>query len=247
MRTTGYCYYRITTASLLLAAMLFGLSAWAQSDTAAWYSREEARRDSICRFGKKYEQPDRLAGYPVSIRTSDADKIRLIHEALPDCYNVEPDTADEAQNLRWFVYQYYFVHPVTLYNAKHDKYVHPRVNTLKYKLKDILIADVNGDGLADIIHNPGFYCGISTDFQTFDVFINQGNHTYKMLHHAGYITAFHLNADSTLKSIEAFVTPCCDDDICRFVEYVFDKVKNDFTETDNRIHDCQLKENKKGK
>ncbi len=197
----------------------------------ATYSQPTAleKEDSICKFGEKYIEPIKIEINFPSVINADKYKIKVIKTAIPKSFNVIRDTTNDSiglvENSRQLLYQYYFKMPIHDYNPKNDSYFTPKINTLKYKLKDMYVFDINGDGKLDLIHYPMYYRNVSTgNFN--DIFLKEGK-SYKVIHFTGFITDIKFNNDKSIDSIETYVGPCCDDNHAFFYSYKFDRNKND--------------------
>src|SRR5688572_29508708 len=101
-------------------------------------------QDSICKYGKRYDNPQRIDIHFPAKKVSDSFKIREMHKAIPDSLN------NEDNEKSWF-YDYYFVRKLLDYDPKGDSTFTPKQDNFLYKLKDTYFFDINGDGLLDFI------------------------------------------------------------------------------------------------
>jgi hypothetical protein len=196
--------------------------------------------DSICIYGKKYDEPKRLdINFPFKKVSNDYKKNEL-HRAIPDSFNNEDDWE---RPQRWWLYHYYFgLNHLLDYDPKADRIVHLPKEPLYYILNDTYFFDINGDGLLDFIHYPKYYMALMRDFDVYEIFIQQKSGTYKIISFKGFITEIEFNQDSTLNKMTTYEGPCCDDNQCTFYYYTFNKEVSDLTITKaETIFTCQLK------
>lgn len=177
--------------------------------------------DSICKYGEqRHDRPKRLKiNFPAK-KVSDAYKIRELHRALPEEYR------DEKHEYN-YLYSYYFLNRIHDYDEVGDSMFYPKGDVLRYKLKDVYVLDINGDGLPDLLHYPKYYRAVMFDVEFYDVFIRNNNNTYKIVRFGGYITKAVFTDSGLLDTLETFRGPCCDDDHNFFYQYAFDRNKND--------------------
>lgn len=221
----------MTTRTLILTALFFS-TYFCCGQTRISYNKD--LQDSICKFGKKYDKPERITiKFPEKSVTDDY-KIREIHKAIPDSLNNE-------NNEKWWFYDYYFVSKLIDYDPIGDSTFTPKQDNFLYKLKDTYFFDINGDGLLDFIHYPKYYMAIMrNDIDAYELFL-QTKTGYKWVTFRGYIIDITFHKDRTLDKMTTYQGPCCDDNQCTFYSYTFDKIKNDLIlTTTEQIFTCQL-------
>ena len=196
------------------------------------------KRDSICKFGQKFNTPKRITiSFPVK-NVTDEYKLQQLHKAIPDSYNNEDDTLNPEH---WWLYHYYFnTEPLVDYDSINDSLVTLPQERIFYILRDTYFFDANGDGLLDFIHYPKYYKKMQTDNEVYELFI-QGRYGYKWTSFTGYIVNIEFNSDGTLNNLYTFEEPCCDGPTAYFYNYVFDKSSNTFKQTGKeKVLSCQL-------
>lgn len=211
--------------TLLLPTLLFG-------QTRISYKKQI--QDSICKYGKKYDKPERInINFPEK-KVSDDYKIKELHRAIPD-------SLDNEESPNWWYYNYYFGKDLLDYDPIGDSTFTPTQDKLLYKLKDTYFFDMNGDGLLDFIHYPKYYRALMIDSDSYEIFIQQRN-GYKWIKFKGFIIDVAFNKDKTINKMTTFQGFCCDDNQATFYYYTFDKTTNELTLTrTEQILNCQLK------
>jgi len=195
--------------------------------------RKTSEFDSICKFGKKYDEPQRKIILFPSINVSNEYKIEEIHVGVPETFN-----NDTSSN--WWTYHYFYEAEIYDYNPPKDSTFIAKKNLLLYKLKDTFFMDLNGDKKLDYIHYPQFYKAIMLGWDSYDVFIKQEN-DYKIISIQGFITDIKFHDDGTLNTLETYQGSCCGANFCTFYKYKFDKNENELILIEkNEILLCQL-------
>ena len=192
------------------------------------------RDDSICKFGKRYDRPQRKSiDFPAK-KVTDRYKIKALHHAVPDSLN------NENSSKNW-LYNYYFTDKVRDYDENGDSTFSPVTDNLMYKLKDTYFFDINGDGKLDFVHYPKYYRALMLDFDAYEMFLQINDSAYKMITFHGFIIDINFNKDGSLNNMKTYQGPCCDDDHATFYSYIFDRNKNDLVLINKeRILTCQL-------
>ncbi|MES2689450.1 MAG: hypothetical protein V4658_03555 [Bacteroidota bacterium] len=193
-------------------------------------------KDSICRFGPKYDEPRRKAiPFPAAILT-DEYKLKEIKRAVPDSLR-------DPNNPKHWYYVYFYETEILDFNPKNDSIFTPEADKLQYKLKDTYFFDINGDGLLDIIHYPTYYMAMMLkDFDHYVVFL-QTKDGYEWVHFSGFITNIKFSKKGIIKSMDTYKGACCNNEQCTFYHYTFDKKKNDLLlKKREDILTCQLKQ-----
>jgi hypothetical protein len=224
------------TTRILIILSLFSSTFVCSGQTRLQWNKQ----DSICKYGIKYDEPNRVdIKFPLKKVSTDYKAIEL-HKAIPDSYNNEDDLEHPE---RWWLYHYYFgLDHLLDYDPKADSVVQLPKKPLFYILNDTYFFDINGDGLLDFIHYPKYYMALMRDLDAYEIFIQQKSGGYKIISFRGFITDIEFNKDSTLNKMTTYQGPCCDDNQCTFYYYTFNKAVNDLTITKaEQIFTCQLK------
>jgi len=196
------------------------------------YAKRMALKDSICKFGEKYDYPKRLEIDFLSVEVDDNYKIRELHRAIPqsDDYYDGPD-----------LYYYFFIHKLTDYDPISDSLFMPEEDNFLYKLKDVYFFDINGDGKLDFIHYPRYYSILTFDNPLYFIFIQTEN-GYKRLNFTGSIADIKFDKNGILNEIKTFQL-LYSDGLMIFIYYTFDADKNELLpQKSEKIWLCQFKE-----
>jgi hypothetical protein len=213
------------------------------------HAQFDLNEDSICRFGKKYDFPERKTfTFPAS-DSSAAYKLHELKKAVPASWYVDPDSVPEnyvltdERNLLSRIYQYYFQSDILDFDEKGDSVYKPKVDAMQYKLKDTYVIDINGDGLPDLLHYPKYYRAFFMDADFYDIFLQQKDGSYKMLHFDGYICDISWNQDNTLNSLKTFSKSFyAENHNAAFLWYTFNKNTNQLVlDKEEEVFKCQLK------
>ena len=223
-----------TMTTGVLLALLFSCSfifSFGQTKRISW---EPQIQDSICKYGRKYDRPERIDIYFPAKKVSKRYKIKELHKAIPDSLNNE-------DNDKWWYYDYYFVSKLLDYDPKRDRTFTPRQNNFRYKLKDTYFFDINGDGLLDFVHYPKYYMAIVREVDAYELFIQEKSGGYTWITFWGFIIDITFNKHGSLNRMKTYQGACCDDNQATFYSYTFDKSKNDLALTKReQILTCQL-------
>lgn len=140
---------------LIIASILFC--------TFACKGQMTHQEDSVCKYGKKYDIPIRIAvKFPIK-KVSSSYKKKELHKAIPDSYKNDDDPKHPE---RWSLYHCYFgTYWLHDYDPKRKKYIILPKKPLFYILRDTYFFDINGDGLLDFIHYPRYYGSIMRDVE----------------------------------------------------------------------------------
>lgn len=222
---------------ILVITSMFFCTFVCKAQIMRYFTHEE---DSICKYGKKYDIPIRLAvKFPLK-KVSSKYKKKELHKAIPDTFK---DDDDPKHPERQRLYDYYFrtsyLHD---YDPKRKRDIILPKKPLFYFLRDTYFSDINGDGLLDFIHYPRYYGAIMRDVEHYDMFIQQKRGDYKYISFRGFIMNIEFNKDGTLNKMTTYLGPCCDDYHCTFYNYTFNKALNDLLITKSEdILKCQIK------
>ena len=197
-------------------------------------SSKQNVQDSICKYGKKYEKPERKTINFPSKFVTDEYKIKEIHKAIPDSF------ASKENNL-WWLYDYFFISKLVDYDPISDTTFTPKEDNFLYKLKDTYFFDINGDSLLDFIHYPKYYMTLMrNDIDAYELYLKLPD-GYKLVTFRGYIIDIKYHNDGALAKMTTYQGPCCLDNQSTFYSYSFDRSKNELVLTKTeQILTCQL-------